>query len=325
MRPLTRFFLLWGLATFFLAPESPAGLIWRKGEGWSFERGSTANANNPKDMLEIAKKFQAEKQYDDAVSAYRRLLSKWPTAYAAQDARLGMAESLTELGYLYKSFKEYQNLIEKHPNSPHFEMALQRQFDIGVRFMKGEKHKVWRFRMFTAYNKAVEIFEQVVKNGPYSKVGPEAQFNIGLTYEHERDNISAVHAYEKVLERYPKLPIAEDAQFQIGWAYHTEAQRAEYDQNNANQAIGAFSDFLVKYPSSKKADRAQQLRAELKGEQSKGLLQIAAFYEKNKNYRAASIYYNEVIEQNPRSDWANTAQKKLALVSPLAKQQPAAK
>lgn len=306
-------------------PDSPAALIWRKGEGWSFEHGSSANASNPKDLLEIAKKFQTEKQYDDAVSAYRRLISKWPTSFAAQDARLGLAESLTELGYLFKSFKEYQNLIEKHPNSPHFETALQRQFDIGVRFMNGAKHKVWRFRLFTAYDKAVEIFEQVVKNGPYSKVGPDAQFNIGLVFEKEKDNISAVHAYEKVLDRHPKLPIAEAAQFQIGWAYHTEAQRAEYDQNNANQAIGAFSDFLVKYPASKKADQAQQLRAELKGEQSKGLLQIGAFYEKNKNYRAASIYYNEVIEQNPRSDWANTAQKKLALVSPLAKQQPATK
>jgi len=325
MRLLTRILLLICTVAFFLPQTCPAALIWRKGEGWSYERGSMANANNPKDLLEIAKKFQADKKYDEAISAYRRLISKWPTSFATQDARLGLAESLTELGYLYKAFKEYQHLIDKHPNSPHFETVLQREFDIAVRFMNGEKHKVWRMRLATAYGKAVEIFEQVVKNGPYSKVGASAQFNIGLTYEKQKDNISAVHAYEKLLDRYSKLPIAEDAQFQIGWAYNTEAQRAEYDQNNANQAISAFSDFLVKYPSSQKADQAQRLRAELKGEQSKGLLQIGSFYEKNKNYRAASIYYNEVIEQNPRSDWANTAQKKLALVSPLAKQQPASK
>jgi outer membrane protein assembly factor BamD len=164
-----------------------------------------------------------------------------------------------------------------------------------------------------------------VKNGPYSSVGPQAQYNIGATYERQKDDISAVHAYEKILERYPNTPIAEKAQFQIGWAYHIEAQRAEYDQNNANLAIGAFSDYLVKYPGSERAEEAQRLRSELKGEQSQGLLQIGRYYEKNKNFRAAMIYYNQVIEQNPRSEWANTAQKKLAMISPLARQQPPSK
>ncbi|MCG3150101.1 MAG: Outer membrane protein assembly factor BamD [Verrucomicrobiae bacterium] len=318
--------LLFLCATVFVfASSSPAALIWRKGEGWSFERASAANANNPKEMLAIAQKFQADKQYDDAVAAYRRLITKWPTSFAAQDARLGLAESLTDLGYLFKAFKEYQNLIEKHPNSPHFETVLKRQFAIGERFLNGEKLKFWRIRVFKGYDKAVTIFEQVVKNGPYSEVGAAAQFNIGLTYEKQRDNVSAVHAYEKVLERYPKSPFAEVAQFQIGWAYQVEAQRADYDQNNANQAISAFSDFLVKYPASPKAEQAYDLRTKLRGEQSKGLLQIGAFYEKNKNYKAAVIYYNEVIGQNPRSDWANQAQQKLALVSPLAKEQAASK
>lgn len=325
MRFFVRLLLLVCLAGWVMVPSSPAGLVWRKGEGWSYERGGAANANNPKELLDVGRKAQSEKRYDDAISAYRRLIQKWPTSAATQDARLGLAESLTELGYLHKSYKAYQTLIEKHPNSPHFDTVLQRQFEIGVRFLNGEKHKVWRMRLFTAYDKAVEIFEQVVKNGPFSKVGPQAQFDIGLVYEKQKDNISAVHAYEKILERYPKLPIAESAQFQIGWAYHTEAQRAGYDQNNANQAIAAFSDFLVRYPTSERADEAQRLRADLKGEQSKGLLQIGAFYEKNKNYKAAVIYYNEVIEQNPRSAWANTAQQKLATVSPLAKALPASK
>ncbi|MEI6085070.1 MAG: outer membrane protein assembly factor BamD [Verrucomicrobiota bacterium] len=324
MRLTTRFFLLLSAIEIFClaAPQNcAAGLVWRKGEGWSYERANATTANNPKDQLEIGKKFQAEKKYDDAIAAYRRLISRWPTAFATQDARLGLAESLTEIGYLYKGFKEYQNLIDKHSNSPHFEKALQGQYDIGVQFMNGAKRKIWRFRIFTAYDKAIEIFEQVVKNGPYSTVGPEAQFRIGLTYEKLKDNISAVHAFEKVLERYPKLPIAEDAQFQIGWAYYSEAQRADYDQNNANQAVSSFSDYLVKYPSSAKAEQAKELRLKLKGEQSKGLMQIGTYYEKNKKYKAALIYYNEVIEQNPRSDWATTAQQKITLVSPLAKQQ----
>ena len=305
------------LSTFctMLPTNCPAPLIWRKGEGWSYERGGITSATNPNDQLALAKQLQEKKQYDNALGAYRRVVRRWPTSFAAQEARMGTAECLGALGYYYKAFKEYQALIEKHPNSPHFETALQRQFEIGNLFLAGEKHKDWRFRIFSGLDKAVEVYEQVVKNGPFSKVGPDAQFRIGLVFEKQKDYISAVHAYEKFLERYANHPLAEDAQFEIGWAYLKEAARAEYDQNNANQAIAAFSDFLLRYSNSKKIARAEELRAGLKQEQARGLFHIGEFYEKRKNAKAALIYYNEVIEQNPRSDWANRAQQKLTMLS----------
>ena len=325
MKSITRLLLLLSALGIFwvaLPQDCPAALVWRKGEGWNWEREGMALANNPKEQLDIARKLQEQKKYSVAVTAYRRVIVRWPTSFSTQEARLGLAQCLAQLNYLLKASKEYQNLIEKHPNSPYFETALQAQYDLGCRFLNGEKHKVWGLHIFNGLEKSVEVFEQVIKNGPYSKLGPAAQFRIGLTYEKEKDNIAAVHAYEKLLERYPKDPLAEDAQFQIGWAYKAEAQRAEYDQNNANQAIAAFNDFLIRYPTSPKADQAKTWRAELKQEQSKGLFQVAHFYEKNKNYRAALVYYNEILAQNPRSDWANQAQRKLVLLAPLAKLQP---
>ena len=314
MRNTNRFVWLLCLVAFFclLLPQNcPAPLIWRKGEGWTYEREGTTTANNPKDQLALAKKYQSKKEYDRAVSAFRRVIAKWPTSLAAQDARMGLAESLSELGYYYKSYKEYQNLITKNPNSPYFDTAINRQFEIGNLFLGGEKIKVWRFRIFSGLSKAGEIFEQIVKNAPYSSVGPPSQFRIGLVLEKEKDFLAAVHAYEKLLERYPNDPLAEDAQLQIGLAYYKEAQHAEYDQNAANQSIAALTDFVLRYPSSKKVARAGEIRAELKQDQSRGLFQIAKFYQKRKDYKAAMIYYNEVIEKNPRSAWANSAQKEI--------------
>ena len=305
-----------------LPQRCPAPLVWRKGEGWTYERAGATTANTPAAQLELGRKFQAKKDYDHAVGAYRRVIARWPTSSATQDARVGLAESLTALGYLYKGFKEYQLLIDKHPNSPYFDTAIEREYDIASRFLAGAKHKIWRFRIFGGLDKAAQIFEQVVKNGPFSKVGPDAQFRLGLAYEKQKDYISAVHAYEKLLERHAKHPLAETAQFEIGWAYRMEAARSEYDQNNANQAISAFSDFLLKYPGSRMAARADDLRAELKQEQSRGLFQIGEFYEKRRNYTAARIYYNEVIEQNPRSEWANTAQRKLTVLAARQKETP---
>jgi outer membrane protein assembly factor BamD len=302
----------------------PAPLIWRRGEGWSYERAGVLAGKTPQEQLEIARGLHKQQNYGDAITAYRRLVRRWPTAFAAQDARLGLAECLVATDYHFKAFQEYQNLITKHPNSPHFDTALQRESDIGKKFLGGMRHKVWGMKWFPGTEYAVRVFEQIVKNGPYSKVAPDAQFHLGLAHEKLQDYPAAIRDYELLLERYPKLPIAETGQFQIGLAYRQQATRAEYDQSVANQAIAAFGDFVARYPKSDKVPVAEKYQRELRAEQARGLFQIAKFYEKQKRYKSAIIYYNEVIEQLPKSDWAAQAEKKIAGLTPLA-QAPAPK
>ncbi|HUJ11500.1 MAG TPA: outer membrane protein assembly factor BamD [Verrucomicrobiae bacterium] len=308
----------------FLMPvRSPAPLIWRKGEGWTWEHAGVKMGTNPVDQLKIAQGLQAKKQFRSAIDAYRRVIGRWPQSSSTQDARFGLAECLSAIGYHYQAFKEYQQLIEKHPNSPHFDAVLQRQFEIGDLFLAGERQKAWGVRWFPSLERTIEIFEKVVKNGPYSSVAADAQFRIGLAYEKEKDYLAAVHAYEKVLERYAKSSLAETAQFQIGCAYKMESQRSEYDQNAANQAIAAFDDFLLRYPESDKVPLAQKYQIALKEEQAKGLFDIGKFYEKGKEYKAALIYYNDVIEKNPNSDWATQAKDKVAKLTPLTAEKTA--
>ena len=308
---------------FVIPTESPAPLIWRKGEGWSWERAGVPVATNPAEQLKIAQDAQAKRRFRDAIDGYRRVIRRWPQSSSAQDARLGLADCLSAIGYYYQGFKEYQQLIEKHPNTPHFDTVLQREFEIGNLFLAGERQKTWGVRWFPSTERAIDVYEAVVKNGPYSKVAVQAQYRIGLVYEKQNDYLAAVHAYEKLLERYPKDPMAETAQFQMGFAYKKEAQRAEYDQNVANQAISAFNDFLLRYPDSSKVPIAQQYLTALKEEQAKGLYGIGWFYEKNKLYKSALIYYNDVIEHNPTSDWATQAKVKIAKLTPLTTEKTA--
>jgi outer membrane protein assembly factor BamD len=302
---------------FVMPAESPAALIWRKGEGWTWEHEGITTGTNPSDQLKIAQDLQAGKKYRNALNAYRVVVSRWPLSASAQDARLGEAECYAAIGYHYKAFQVYQELIKKHPNTSHFDEVLQREFEIGNLFLAGERQKAWGIRWFPSLDRAVEVYEQVVKNGPYSDVAPQSQFRIGLAFEKQHDYLAAVHAYEKLLERYPKLPLAEAAQFQIGWEYKKESARSEYDQNAANQAIAAFTDFLLRYPKSDKVEIAEKYQVELKGEQARGLFHIGQFYEKNGHYKSALIYYSDVIEKNPESNWAAQAKDKVARLTPL--------
>src|SRR5580658_1531127 len=216
--------LLGVLVFAFLMPyESPAPLVWTKGEGWTWIHEGVAVGANPTDQLKIAQDLEARKQYRAAIPAYRRLIVRWPLSSSTQEARMGLAKCYGAIGYHYKAFQTYQELLKKHPNTPHFDEVLQRQFEIANLFLAGERQKAWGIRWFPSMDRAVEVYEQVVKNGPYSAVAIQSQFSIGLAYEKERDYLAAVHAYEKLLERYPRDPMAEAAQFQIGWEYKKES------------------------------------------------------------------------------------------------------
>ena len=67
----------------------------------------------------------------------------------------------------------------------------------------------------------------------------------------------------------------------------------------------------------------EQYRAALKLEQAGGMFRIGQFYEKNHYYKSALIYYNDVIEKNPESDWATQAKDKVARLTPLVAEKTA--
>src|SRR5260221_13371211 len=102
------------LFAFLMPGEGPAALIWRKGEGWTWEHEGVATGTNPAEQFKIAQGLHARKQYRNAIDAYRRLVHHWPLSSSAQDARLGEAECLGAIGYHYKAFQQDQKLIKQN-------------------------------------------------------------------------------------------------------------------------------------------------------------------------------------------------------------------
>jgi outer membrane protein assembly factor BamD len=209
------------------------------------------------------------------------------------------------------AYKAYVKMVQKYPASTFFEQALDREFAIGNLYLAGEPQRLWKVPLGPSMDKTIEIYEQVIKSAPYGTHAPEAQFKIGLAREQQKKWNDAVDSYTKILDKYPGNSIASDAQYQIGYAWYSSASMAEYDQSAAQKAIEAFEDFIVRYPNSEKVAAANAHIELLKGRQTQGSYNIAKFYEKQKNYKAAYIYYSDVVRQSPGSEDAQSAQKKI--------------
>lgn len=309
------------LAGILLFPfTSPAPLVYRAGEGWSYEPvgGAKWQRTRAKDQFDVAKEAFDKKDYGLAAKASRRTVKVWPLSDYAPKAQYILARSYDLQNKSERAFKEYQNLIEKYPKAEAYAEVLERQFYISNQFLAGRWFKLWGYiPFFPSMDKTVDMYDKVIRNGPYSQVAPQAQMNIGKAREKQKDYFMAVKAYERAADRYhDQKGVAADAVFKAGMAYYKQALEAEYDQSVSGNAIATFSDFITMFPNDPRITEADKIITKLKTEQARGATTIAKYYEKRNEYEGAVIYYNEAIARDPESKFAADAKKKIDQLKP---------
>jgi outer membrane protein assembly factor BamD len=303
------------VGVWLLPLNTPAPLVYRQGEGWSYEPvgGGKWTRERAKDQLEVAQQAFDKKDYKLAYKAAQRTVHVWPLSDYAPQAQYLMARCLEARGKDEKAFKAYQTLLERYPKSVNYDEVLERQYTIATRYLNGKWFRLWGYiPFFPSMDKTADMYEKVIKNGPYSPVAPPSQLDIGTAREKQSNYPLAVKAYEKAADLYHDQPqVAADAMYRAAEAYHKEAKTAEYDQSVAGKAIATLSDFMTLYPQDPRVPDAQKTIESLKGEQALGAIKIARFYESKKSWDGALVYYNEVLVVDPNSRYAEEAKKRI--------------
>jgi outer membrane protein assembly factor BamD len=312
-----------GLCVAAFPLRCPAPLIYTPGEGWTYEPvggGGKWQRPTAQKQLDVAQAAFDKKDYSLALRAARRVIKVWPISDYGPQAWYLVGRCYEATGRDEKAFKEYQNLLDKQPKLTNYAEVLQRQYDIADRFLAGKSFKLWGYIPTGAsMSRTAEMYEKIVKNGPYSDVAPPAQMKVGLAHEREKTFMfktpnypAAAKAYELAADRYHDRPeVQADAFYKTGMAYDKEAQTAEYDQSAAGQAIANFTDFMSIYPNDPRVAQAIKLIASLKREQARGSFEIAKFYEKSRKWKGAMVYYNEVLQQDPESPYGARARLRI--------------
>jgi outer membrane assembly lipoprotein YfiO len=295
---------------------APAPLVYRPGEGWTYERPGTDGAwtrDRAEDQVAVAQEAYDNGDYRLALKAARRVVRMWPLSDFAPQAQylIGLTQEARRQDE--KAFKAYQDLLEKYPRIENYDEVLQRQHDIATRYLNGQWFRLWGYiPFFPSMDKTADMYAKIIQNGPYSEVAPEAQMNIGRAREQQSEYMLAVRAYERAADRYhDHEQVAADALYKAGMAYNRQARTAEYDQHVAVQAIATFTDFITLYPNDPRVAETQDIIASLRSEQARGSMQIARFYEKRKRWEGALIYYNEVLIRDPESPLADEARHRI--------------
>jgi outer membrane assembly lipoprotein YfiO len=301
--------------------RSPAPLIFRPGEGWHYEKAGEMSGDwqrdRAQDQLEVALAALEKNDHRLALKAARRTVEVWPLSDYAPQAQFVIGRCYEAQGKDEKAFAAYQQVLEKYPKIENHQEILLRQYQIATRFLAGQWFKLFGvIPFFPSMEKTADMYTKIVKNGPYSDIAPKAQMDIGAAREKQSDYAMAVKAYERAADRYnDRKDVAADALYKAGLAYNKQAKTAEYDQSIAGQAIATFIDFIALFPNDARVPEAQKLITSLKTEQARGSYETAKFYEKNKKWDGAKIYYNEVLIKDPQSHLASAARERIDLLN----------
>lgn len=300
------------LALGLLARNVQGAIVYRSNEGWSVEGDpNSAVEGSAIEQMRKAEELEAEGKIGAAYDAYRGLVKRYGLSVLAPKAQRKVGVMLENEGSYDKAYDAYSTYLEKYPKGEDFEAVVESMFKIGKLFLEGEKKKVLGIKIASSMERAKEMFEGIVKRAPFSRWAPLAQFNIGQALEKQGKYPEAIAAYTTVVTRYSGDAIADDAQYQVGYVQLRQFQEGSYDQNSAAKAREAFEDFINRYPDSEKVPQARENIKQLEGGSMKGQLDIARFYDKSKQFRAAVIYYNDVIKVAPESEEATFAKTRI--------------
>jgi len=273
--------------------------------------GEEEISGNAAELFQIGQTAEKEGNTKRAIKAYKGLVKHHPKDALAAGALFRAAE-LEEQSHDYlRAAQSFRQLVERYPGSPHFDEAIEGQFRIGEIYLAGKKLRLLGIPVASSLERAVVIFASVVRTAPYGKYTARAQFDIGLVREKQGANDAAIEAYQAVVDKFPNEPIAVDAQYQIGYIWFHASKTGTKDMAAASKAKTAFQDFLFHYPNSEKAAQARADLDQLEQKQTSSSFEVAKFYDKQKYYRAAVIYYNEVIRQQPGSTESDRAKKRI--------------
>jgi outer membrane protein assembly factor BamD (BamD/ComL family) len=306
--------------------RAPAPLVYRPGEGWSYEipgaKGDWRKLR-AKDQLDAAQQAYDQKKYKLALKAAKRVIAIWPLSDYTPKAQYLMGRCYEARKQDEYAFNAYQTLLDRYPKAADVKDVQHRQFVIALRFLHGQWFKLWGYiPFFPSMDKTADMFEKIVRYGPYGDLGPPSQMDVGAAREKEKDFPLAVKAYELAADRYSEqTQVAAEALYKAALAYNKQARKADYDQSVAGQAILTFNDFMALYPNDPRVADSLRIIGQLKAVEALGNFRVAQYYEKQKQWAGALVYYNEVRIKNPSSPLARQALQRIEI---LSKRTPAA-
>jgi TolA-binding protein len=258
-----------------------------------------------------------------AANAYQALVYAWPDSPQAATAQFALAKIQQKRQRYQKAFDEYQYLIDHYAGQFNYIEAIDLQFQIANYLMNVKQGQFLLLPGFEAPERALPLFENIIRNAPSWEKTPLAQLNIGLIHEMNGDTEEAIAAFEVLLNRYPGSAWASDASYHQACGLEKLSADRPNDESAINAARSALVEFIRTYPDNGGVPDARLRLDRLNARRERMAFERARFYDRlSRRQEAALQAYEDFVKRFPSSESVPEARERIEALKPLVKGTP---
>ena len=158
-----------------------------------------------------------------------------------------------------------------------------------------------------AYQSAVEHYRELLDQYPFSEYSEEAELKIGHAHYLNRSCPEAIAAFTDFQRRHPTSPYLPLVGFLLGQCYEQQMRPPDRDQSASQNAHAYYLALTQQYPESPYADLARDRLANCRETLAKHEMEVAEYYQKRDNLRAAEYRMLDLVNRFDETDAAGNA------------------
>lgn len=307
--------LIGGQAQYTQAPQQPAvqppqqssaGQHYRERQVLDPETGEWVTEEAPEetgpgDELGAGRALLAEGQPGKA----RKILQNWIKANGEDNDRYYeavflLAETWFESKDYYRAYEQYELVIE-NTGGELFHAALNRERDVALAFLSGQKRIVWRVFRFPAMDEAIDILDRIWERVPGTRLGEEA-LRTKADYRFNKGEMDlAQDEYANLAQQFPSGKYAQFAMMRSAVAAEAAFPGIKFDDRPLLDADERYRQVQTAYPTYAERENVPQRLEGIRQQRAAKDLDIGKWYERTRQRPAAEYYYRLVLE-----DWGDT-------------------
>ncbi len=162
-----------------------------------------------------------------------------------------------------------------------------------------EGQRVFLFFRDVDYNQAIELFQEVIDNYPYSDYATLAELRIADIHFEQENYEEALSYYQDFVELHPNHPRVPYAIFRNGLCAFEAMNEPDRDQTTTYDAIAQFEVLLDRYPDWDKASHARDMLRRAQDQLVRRDILVGDFYMAHGDYYAALRRYRRTLADYP--------------------------
>ncbi|NNK62537.1 MAG: outer membrane protein assembly factor BamD [Gemmatimonadetes bacterium] len=157
------------------------------------------------------------------------------------------------------------------------------------------------------YGDASETLERLILGAPGFSQAAEAQLMLARAYFRSDQYILAQSEFTRFIDRFPAHPQAPDAALGVCRSNEALSPIAQRDQTFTMQAVTVCQNVASDWQGTPAAEQAAEIVREMRDKLAEKQYDNGAYYLRRNVPDAAILYWQELLEAFPETDWAPTA------------------